>query len=64
MQIKPKFTLTFPDGYNGHVLQFDSEPIEEDLNCVKLRCVTKGKEHFTRWVSIQEYNHKMIVWKV
>lgn len=40
---------------------FDSNPIEEDEKCVKLRCVSPGFESFTRWVTVKEYNSKMVV---
>lgn len=53
--------LTFSEGYNGDVKLFDSEPIEEDRHCVKLRCVSPGFEAFTRWVTVKEYNSKMVV---
>ncbi|WP_334043574.1 hypothetical protein [Burkholderia ambifaria] len=39
------------DGYNGHMVRFDANPIEIDGETVKLRCVESGKEYMTAWRS-------------
>ncbi len=39
--------VTLPDGYN-------STPIEQIGNTVKLACASPGKEHMIRWVYIDQ----------
>ncbi|WP_206146746.1 hypothetical protein [Burkholderia sp. Tr-20390] len=41
------------DGYNGHAVQFDANPVEIDGESVKLRCVEPGKEYMTAWRSAE-----------
>jgi hypothetical protein len=45
-------TITLPDGYNGHTVQFDTNPIEFDGEWVRLRCVSPGKEWIRLWLHI------------
>lgn len=44
-------TVTLPDGYNGHTLVFNTDPIQQDQHCVMLGCAEPGKAHLTRWIS-------------
>ena len=51
--------ITLPDGYNGHLAQFDSEPIERDGAHVKLRCSEQGKQHLIRWIMEEDLRNAM-----
>ncbi|CAJ6611449.1 Uncharacterised protein [Burkholderia pseudomallei] len=46
--------VTLSDGYNGHTVRFDANPIEIDGELVKLRCAESGKEYMTAWRSAEE----------
>ncbi|MEX3555681.1 MAG: hypothetical protein VB131_03395 [Burkholderia gladioli] len=43
--------VSLADGYNGHTVRFDANPIEVDGESVKLRCAESGKEYMTAWRS-------------
>jgi len=49
-----KKIITLPDGYNGHMAKFYSEPVEIDGNLIKLRCAEPGKEYMFRWAYKEE----------
>ncbi|MBR8427286.1 hypothetical protein [Burkholderia cenocepacia] len=46
--------VTLADGYNGHTVRFDANPLEIDGELVKLRCAESGKEHMTAWRSADD----------
>ncbi len=46
-------TITLPDGYNGHTVECDATPIEDDGNLLKLRVT--GSPYLFRWVRRAEW---------
>ncbi len=46
-------TILLPDGYNGHVVECEIDPIEKDGEVYKLR--VKGSSHLTKWCSRQQW---------
>ena len=45
-------TITVPDGYNGHTVTLNADPIRTEGGCVLLRCAEPGREYLVRWVRI------------
>ena len=46
--------ISLPDGYNGDLEKFHSEPIETDGELVKLQCATEGKEYMFRRARVSD----------
>lgn len=49
-------TIKLPDGYNGHFVECECEPIEKDGDNYKLRAKDTG---FIRWCTRQQWENAM-----
>jgi hypothetical protein len=47
-----KKTIFLPNGYNGHVVECDVEPLERDGNLLRLRVT--GSTYLTRWCHVED----------
>ena len=50
-------TIKLPDGYNGHVVECECEPIEKDGETYKLR--VKGSSYLIKWCSREQWEAAM-----
>jgi len=46
-------TIKLPDGYNGHFVECECEPIEKDGETYKLR--VKGSSYLIKWCSREQW---------
>lgn len=49
-------TIKLPDGYNGHIVECECEPIEKDGDNYKLRV---KDSHLIKWCSRQQWESAM-----
>jgi hypothetical protein len=50
-------TIKLPDGYNGHFVECECEPIEKDGETYKLR--VKGSPYLIKWCSRHQWEAAM-----
>lgn len=56
-----KRTILLPDGYNGHMLRFYTDPIARDGNLVKLQCAELGREYLIRWARQEDIKSALVL---
>lgn len=49
------FCVLMPDGYNGHRIKMNAEPVEVDRDLVKLKCAEPGKEFLIGWYRMSDF---------
>ena len=52
-------TITLPDGYNGHTVTLNAEPIRREGGSVLLACAEPGREYMIRWASVEEFERAL-----
>jgi hypothetical protein len=51
-------TISLPDGYAGHTVECEADPIESDQTCSKLRVA--GSPYLFRWVRTSELQRRLL----
>lgn len=56
-----KTTILVNDGYNGHTMEMDIEPVREDQRCYMLRGAKEETKHLIAWISKADYVRLLFV---
>jgi hypothetical protein len=50
-------TITLPDGYNGHTVTLNAEPVRRERGMVML--TVQGREWLIKWVALDVYQREL-----